>query len=156
MKKIIFCLLIIASFANAKTINVLDWTPEFKYSSVERYTHEEAKEYCMNKKNCHLACDRPSKCTINKTILNCPAFKTNTMDEYIATPAHMHKVINHCFADGKVRLFYEGEHTLNYSFERNNVEYVVTKFDKYDNKFGYIFRIRKRLMTNKDIKFKQN
>ena len=152
MKKIIIFILISAAVSMATTINILNWEPEYKYTSIETYPYQAAKEYCENKKDCEISCEASrGRCTINKTIKNCPALKTGNMDEYIATPFHMHMMVKRCFAL-EHKLHYEG-HVVSFVYKNNR--YYVNKIQKYDNKYGYIFKITKTI-TKDSVKFKEN
>lgn len=151
MKKIITLILMVATIISAKTVNLLDWEPDYKYTSTETYPYEVAQQYCENKPGCGVLRVRSGQYSINKNIKNCPAIKTGDMDEYISDAAHMHHVIDHCFSTDK-KIHYEGKGVL--SFVHKNSKYYATRIQKYDNKYGYIYKIKKdKLYT---VKFKEN
>lgn len=151
MKKIIILIFIVITFGMANTINILNWTPDYKYTSTESYPFELAKNYCSDKSDCHIKRMDNGLFTINKNIKNCPALKTGNMDEYIADAFHMHEVIRECFASDK-KIHFEG-HVV--SFKYKNTRYYVNVFEKYDNKYGKIYKIRKNI-TKETINFKEN
>lgn len=151
MKKIITLILIAVAFAMANTVNLLNWTPVYKYTSTESYPYELAKQYCEDKSDCEIERNDNGLFSINKKIKNCPILKTGKMDEYIADPFHMHYVIKRCFASDR-KIHYEGKVV---SFNHKNTRYYVSTVQKYDNKYGKIYKIQKNISSD-TIKFKEN
>lgn len=151
MKKIITLILIAVAFAMANTINLLNWNPDYKYTSIESYPYELAKNYCADKVDCHIKRMNNGLFSINKNIKNCPALKTGNMDEYIADLFHMYEVIRECFASDK-EIHLAGP---DISFKYKNTRYYVNVFEKYDNKDGNIYKIRKNI-SKETINFKEN
>ena len=149
-KKVLTFMLIITAFTSANTIDVSEWKPDFKYTSIETYSYYEAKEYCDNEKDCHISCSN-QRCTINKSPKNCPELKTGKMDEYIGKPFDMVHIIDICFTYGKREV-----HISNgdIKFKHKNTIYYFSKIYKYDNE-KWIYKISKK-PRKKDMKFREN
>ena len=97
MKKIIILIAILCSLGLSKTINLIDWKPEYKYKSEDTYTLDEAEAYCKDKKQCYPKREIGRKYRIYQKINNCPSMLTGKMDSYIASAWQIRVFIIECY-----------------------------------------------------------
>ena len=157
MKKIFAIVFACVAIVNAKTINLLEWEPQYKYASAEFYSFEDAKEIQKTDKHIRIGC-KNGKCKLYKTPLNCPDFKTSNMDEYILTPARARRVADVCFADYETVKYKYTNGKSGIVFKRNNKKYIFEEVIEYtgENEFGKIFKIYKLSDTTNVIWQKNN
>ena len=135
MKKIIILIAMLCCVSIAKTINIMDWYPEYKYKSTETYTRDEAKEYCKGKEDCAMKYEgNTRRMRIYTHVNNCKPVLTGKMDTYIATPSRIRHFIDVC-ADENM--------------------YEAIKLDKYPEKYGYVWKIQKKINYRK-VNFVEN
>ena len=135
MKKIIILIAILCGFGMSKTINMMDWKPEYKYKSNDTYTQKEAKKYCEGKKQCLINFETEGNFRIYQKIVNCPPMLTGKMDSYIGMSYKIRLFIDVCY-----------DETL----------YKAVKIEKYPSKYGfdYVWKIEKTIKAG--VKFNLN
>lgn len=143
--------------AFSKTINLLEWEPQFKYTSNEIYTYKDAREIRKTDKHIQIRCEKNGKCHLYKTPLNCPEFRTSNMDEYLLDAFRARQLIDVCFGDyGNVKYHFVN-HKTGMIFNRNNNKYMFEEVIEYTgaDKYAKIYKIRK-LTDSVNVTWKTN
>lgn len=158
MKKLIFVIIMAGvALANAKTMNLLEWEPKFKYTSNEIYTYKDAKQIKEKDRRINIRCE-DGKCRLYKTPLNCPEFRTSNMDEYLLDAFRARQLIDICFGDsGKVEYHFVKDKT-GMIFNRGGKKYIFEDVFKYTggkDEFGKVYKIR-RLSDSDHVTWKTN
>lgn len=156
MNKLILGTMLAVGLCYGKTINLLNWEPQFKYKSDEIYSPEDAKQICETNKSFHISCEN-HKCHLYKTPLNCPEFRTGNMDEYLLDAFRAHQVTDICFADYETTKYKYEKDKLAITFKRNNKKYIFEKVIEYTgaDKYAQIYKIH-RLSDSSKITWKTN
>lgn len=155
MNKLILGTMLAVGLCYGKTINLLNWKPQFKYTSNEIYTYEDAKQIRKADKRIQIRCEI-NKCRLYKTPLNCPEFRTDNMDEYLLDAFRARQVTDICFADYETTKYKYANDKLAIVFKRNNKKYMFEEVIDYTgDKFAKIYKIH-RLSDSSQITWKTN
>lgn len=130
MKKIIILIAILCSFGISKTINMIEWEPEYKYKSNDTYSRHDAKEYCEGKKQCVIKREIGNKYRIYQKVANCPPILTGKMDSYIGMSFKLRRFIYVCYDETVYNAVKIGKyHSFNYIWKIEKTPKAGVKFN---------------------------